>query len=239
MGSTVAVDIDAHIANVTLNRPEKMNAVSMEMFAELGEVGSHIASDPSVRVVVLSGAGDCFCAGIDTTIFAQDGLGIDASVMAPVAPSPANVFQRAAYVWREVPVPVLCAIQGVAYGAGLQIALGADIRYAAPGARFSIMEAKYGLIPDMAIAVTARSVTPLDRIKELAFTARIVDAAAALDMGLITAVHDEPLAAARKTAREIAARSPSAGLQSALLGADHQREAVLASIEKRTPNFSD
>jgi enoyl-CoA hydratase/carnithine racemase len=263
MGSTVAVDIDAHIANVTLNRPEKMNAVSMEMFAELGEVGSHIASDPSVRVVVLSGAGDCFCAGIDTTIFAQDGLGIDASAMAPVAPSPANVFQRAAYVWREVPVPVLCAIQGVAYGAGLQIALGADIRYAAPDARFSIMEAKYGLIPDMAIAVTARSVTPLDRIKELAFTARIVDAAAALDMGLITAVHDEPLAAARKTAREIAARSPSAvrsikqlfdegwhatdpealaleaRLQSALLGADHQREAVLASIEKRTPNFSD
>jgi enoyl-CoA hydratase/carnithine racemase len=263
MGSTVAVDIDAHIAHVTLNRPEKMNAVSLEMFAELGEIGSDIASDPSVRAVVLAGAGNCFCAGIDTTIFAQNGLGIDAGAMAPQAPSPANIFQRAAYVWREVPVPVICAIQGVAYGAGLQIALGADIRYAAPDARFSIMESKFGLIPDMAISATARGVVPLDRLKELAFTARIADAVAALDMGLITAVHDEPLAAARKTAQEIAVRSPSAvrsikqlfgegwlatepealaleaRLQSALLGAEHQREAVLANIENRAPNFSD
>ncbi len=263
MGSTVAVDIDAHIANVTLNRPAKKNAVNLAMFAELGEIGSRIAADPSIRAIVLAGAGDCFCAGIDTAIFAGNGTGIDAAAMAPQAPSPANLFQRAAYVWREVPVPVICAIQGVAYGAGLQIALGADIRYAAPGARFSIMEAKWGLIPDMAISATARGVVPLDRIKELAYTARTVDAAAALDLGLITAVHDEPLAAARQTAQEIACRSPSAvrsmkqlfgegwlateaeslaleaRLQSALLGAEHQREAVLANIEKRTPNFGD
>lgn len=263
MGSTVAVDIDAHVANVTLSRPEKMNAVSLEMFAALGEIGSRIAADPSIRAIVLAGAGDCFCAGIDTAIFAGDGQGIDAATMAPQAPSPANLFQRAAYVWREVPVPVICAIQGVAYGAGLQIALGADIRYAAPDARFSIMEAKWGLIPDMAISATARGVVPLDRIKELAYTARIVDAVDALDLGLITAVHDEPLAAAKKTAREIASRSPSAvrsmkqlfgegwfateaellaleaQLQSALLGGEHQREAVRANIEKRTPDFSD
>ncbi len=165
MGSTVAVEIDAHIANVTLNRPAKKNAVSLEMFAELGEIGNRIAADPAVRAVILSGAGDCFCAGIDTAIFAGNGQGIDAAAMAPQTPSPANLFQRAAYVWREVPVPVICAIRGVAYGAGLQIALGADIRYAAPDARFSIMEAKWGLIPDMAISVTARAVVPLDRLR--------------------------------------------------------------------------
>ncbi len=263
MGSTVAVEIDAHIANVTLNRPAKKNAVSLEMFAELGEIGNRIAADPAVRAVILSGAGDCFCAGIDTAIFAGNGQGIDAAAMAPQTPSPANLFQRAAYVWREVPVPVICAIRGVAYGAGLQIALGADIRYAAPDARFSIMEAKWGLIPDMAISVTARAVVPLDRLKELAYTARTVAAAAALDLGLITAVHDDPLAAARKTAHEIASRSPSAvrsmkqlfgagwlateaeslaleaRLQAALLGAEHQRESVLANIERRAPIFSD
>ena len=263
MGSTVAVEIDAHIANVTLNRPAKKNAVSLEMFAELGEIGNRIAADSAIRAVILSGAGDCFCAGIDTAIFAGNGQGIDAAAMAPQTPSPANLFQRAAYVWREVPVPVICAIRGVAYGAGLQIALGADIRYAAPDARFSIMEAKWGLIPDMAISVTARAVVPLDRLKELAYTARTVAAAAAQDLGLITAVHDDPLAAARKTAHEIASRSPSAvrsmkqlfgagwfateaeslaleaRLQAALLGAEHQRESVLANIERRAPIFSD
>lgn len=263
MGSTVSLEIDAHIAHVTLNRPDKMNAVSLEMFAELGEIGDRIAGDSSVRVVVLSGAGENFCAGIDTAIFAAGGEGIDAKMMAPHAPSPANVFQRAAYVWREVPVPVLCSIHGVAYGAGMQIALGADIRYAAPDARLSIMEAKWGIIPDMAISATARNVLPLDRIKELAFTARVVTAEEALRMGLITQVHKEPLVAARATAEEIAGKSPNAvraikhlfgaasdaldaeslaleaRLQMGLLGGENQREAVRANIEKRAPNFSD
>lgn len=263
MGSTVSVEIDAHVAHVTLNRPDKMNAVSLEMFAELGEIGSRIAADPAVRVVVLSGAGENFCAGIDTTIFGGEAGGIDAAAMAPQAPSPANVFQRAAYVWREVPVPVLCSIHGVAYGAGMQIALGADIRYAEPNARLSIMEAKWGIIPDMAISATARNVVPLDRIKELAFTARVVTAAEASRLGLITQVHEEPLVAARATAAEIAGKSPSAiraikqlfaagwnasdteslaleaRLQMGLLGGENQREAVLANIEKRAPNFSD
>ena len=263
MGSTVSVEIDAHVAHVTLNRPDKMNAVSLEMFAELGAVGDRIAADPAVRVVVLCGAGDNFCAGIDTAIFEAEAGGIDASAMAPQAPSPANVFQRAAYVWREVPVPVLCSIHGVAFGAGMQIALGADMRYAAPDARFSIMEAKWGIIPDMAISTTARNVVALDRIKELAFTARVVAAEEALGLGLITHVHKEPLVAARATADEIAGRSPSAvraikqlfvtgwnapdaeslaleaRLQMGLLGGENQREAVLAVMEKRVPNFND
>jgi len=263
MGSTVLLEIESHVAKVTLNRPDKMNAVSLEMFAELGEVGSQIAADSSVRVVVLSGAGDNFCAGIDTTIFEAEAGGIDAAAMAPQAPSPANVFQRAAYVWREVPVPVLCAIHGFAFGAGMQIALGADIRYAAPDAKLSIMEAKWGIIPDMAISVTARNVVPLDRIKELAFTARVVNADEALRLGLITNVRKEPLEAAMATADEIAGRSPTAvraikelfgagwnapdaialeleaRLQTGLLGGENQREAVLANMQKRAPNFSD
>jgi enoyl-CoA hydratase/carnithine racemase len=262
MGNTVSVDIDSHVASVTLNRPGRMNAISLEMFRELADIGAQIAKDPSVRAVILSGAGDNFCAGIDTAIFAGGG-DIDASAMAPMEDSPANLFQRAAYVWREVPVPVICAIHGVAFGGGMQIALGADIRYATPDARFSIMEAKWGLIPDMAISTTARGVVPLDRIKELAFTARVVSAPDAKDFGLITELHDDALGAARNIAEEIVGRSPSAvksmkqlfnvgwgaaeeeslaleaRLQSALLGADHQREAVFANIEKRPPNFSD
>ena len=263
MGSTVSVEIDAHIAIVTLNRPDKMNAVSLGMFADLAEVGDRLGADSSVRVVVLSGSGENFCAGIDTSIFGANGPGIDASSLAPQEPSPANFFQRAAYVWREVPVPVICSIHGVAFGAGLQIALGADIRYATPEARLSIMEAKWGIIPDMAISTTARNIVPLDKIRELAYSARVIDAPEALRIGLITQVYDDPLAAAMSLAQEISLRSPSAvrsmkqlfdagwsapdaealaleaRLQAALLGRENQREAVLATIEKRTPNFID
>ena len=263
MGSTVSVNIDAHIANVTLNRPDKMNAVSLEMFADLAEVGDRLGADSSVRVVVLSGSGENFCAGIDTSIFGANGPGIEASSMAPQAPSPANLFQRAAYVWREVPVPVICSIHGVAFGAGLQIALGADIRYASADAKFSIMEAKWGIIPDMAISTTARNIVPLDRIKELAYTARVIDAPEAMRIGLITRMHDDPLAEAKSLAKEISLRSPNAvrsmkqlfdagwsapdaeslaleaRLQAAILGGENQREAVRATIEKRAPNFVD
>ena len=263
MGSTVAVDIDAHVANVTLNRPDKMNAVSLEMFAELGEIGDRIAADSSVRVVVLSGAGENFCAGIDTSIFGAEGPSIDGSAMAPQTPSPANLFQRAAYVWRELPIPVICSIHGVAFGAGLQISLGADIRYASPDSKFSVMEAKWGIIPDMAISTTARNVVPLDRIKELAYTARVIGASDAMRMGLITQVHDNPLVAARAAGKEISLKSPSAvramkalfdtgwsapeaeslaleaRLQSGLLGGENQREAVRANMENRAPNFVD
>ena len=263
MGSSVSGDIDAHIANVTLNRPDKMNAVSLEMFAELAEVGDRLIADRSVRVVILSGFGENFCAGIDTSIFAPDGPGIDGDSMSSQLPSPANLYQRAAYVWREVPVPVICSIHGVAFGAGLQIALGADIRYASADARLSIMEAKWGIIPDMAISTTARNIVPLDRIRELAYTARVIGAPEALRIGLITQMHDDPMVAAISIAEEISLRSPSAvramkqlfdegwsvpaaeslaleaRLQSALLGGENQREAVSAAIEKRMPNFVD
>jgi enoyl-CoA hydratase/carnithine racemase len=261
MANTVAVNVDAHIANVTLSRPDKMNAINLDMFVELGEMAERIGADSSIRAVVLSGAGEHFCAGIDTSIFGSSGAAIDAEAMAPVAPSPANLFQRAAYVWREIPVPVICAIHGVAFGGGLQIALGADIRFATTTAKFSIMESKWGLIPDMAITATARSVVPVDKIKELAYTARVIDAEEALSVGLVTQLHDVPLDAAMATAAAIADRSPDAiramkalfdsawhapvdealakeaRFQGSVLGRENQREAVLANVEKRAPKF--
>jgi len=263
MSQTVTVSIDGHLAVVTLNRPDKANAVSMEMFDALGDAGDRLAAERSVRAVVLQGAGNNFCAGIDVGIFAQDDLVIDANSLAPGKGSPANRFQRAAYVWRELPVPVICAITGIAYGAGLQIALGADLRYAAPNAQLSIMETKWGLIPDLAISTTLRDILPADRIKELAWTGRVVDAEEALSLGLITDLHDDPRAAAMQMAQEICAKSPDAvramkklvnsawrmteaealaleaRLQFRVLQGENQREAVLANVQQRKPDFLD
>jgi enoyl-CoA hydratase/carnithine racemase len=263
MSESVTVSIDEHLAVVTLNRPDKANAVSMEMFDALGDTGERLAAEPSVRAVVLQGAGANFCAGIDVSIFARDDALIDASSMSPGERSPANRFQRCAYVWRELPVPVICAISGVAYGAGFQIAMGADLRYAAPDARMSIMEIKWGLIPDLAISTTLRDILPADRVKELAWTGRVIDANEALSLGLVTAVHDDPHAAAMQMAQEICSRSPDAvqalkklvnsawrmteaealvleaKLQLRVLQGENQREAVLANVQQRKPDFSD
>ena len=263
MSETVCVSIDGHLAIVTLNRPDKANAVSLEMFDALGDMGEILAANKSVRAVVLHGAGDNFCAGIDVGIFQQDAVVIDAESMAPVEGSPANRFQRAAYAWRELPVPVICAITGVAFGAGLQIALGADLRYATADARLSIMEIKWGLVPDLAISTTLRDILPVDRVKELAWSGRVVDGEEALELGLVTALHEDPLAAAIQTAQEICGKSPDAIramkqlansawqmteakalaleaiLQLGVIGSKNQLEAVQANIEKRLPEFDN
>jgi len=262
MGDRVAVEIEDHVAEVTLNRPDKHNAVDLAMFEALIEVGETLAQDANVRAVVLRGAGDNFCAGIDLSVFQGDGLaGLDKNAFKPRDGTPANFFQSAAYVWRALPVPVIAAIEGVAFGAGLQIALGADIRYATADARLSIMEIKWGIIPDMAITATLRDVMPADRAKELGFSGRIVSGSEAGTMGLITAIHDDPLDAAHELAAEIARKSPDAiraiktlinfawqdtvesalqheaELQKSLLGKSNQIEAVTANLEKRAPNF--
>ena len=241
MSTRVQISIDNHVAEVLLNRPEKHNALDMKMF----------------------GAGDNFCAGIDLSIFSDPGDAIDPASMAPQSGSHANRFQRAAFAWREIPVPVICAIRGVAFGGGAQIALGADLRYAAPDAKLSIMEIRWGLIPDIAISVTASNVVRDDQLRELAYTGRVVDGGEARDLGLVTAIHDDPLQAARDTARLIAGRSPDAiramktmfnerrglddaqslaleaRLQSGILGRPNQLEAVRANVERREPDFED
>lgn len=259
----VDISIDAHVAEVTLNRPDKHNALDMPMFEALGVAGERLANEASVRAVVLTGAGDNFCSGIDVSVFRQEGLVVDAARMAPGETSPANFFQRAAYTWRELRVPVICAMQGMAFGGGLQIALGADLRFATADARLSIMEIQWGLIPDMAISTTLRNILSADKAKELTFSGRIIDGIEAERLGLVTALHDDPLAAARELAAVIARRSPDAiraakaminqawllpepealyreaQLQMSLLGAPNQAEAVMANVESRAPVFVD
>ncbi len=263
MDDRVSLKVQDHVAEVVLERPGKHNALDMRAFEALVAAADTLAGDATVRAVVLRGAGDNFCAGIDLELFSAASAGIDPVLFAPQAGSPANLFQRAAYAWRELPVPVVCAIQGIAWGGGLQIALGADLRYAAPDARLSIMEIRWGLVPDMAMSATARGLVDVDLLKELAWTGRVVDAAEADRLGLVTAVHADPLAAARSTASEIAARSPDAVraikrlleagwqspvtdslaleavLQGGVIGTPNQREAVQANLDEREPVFAD
>ena len=263
MSEPVTIAKDGHVATVTLNRPEKHNAIDLQMFAALAEAGTELANDSSVRAVVLEGAGPSFCAGIDLSIFQQNDSSTLISKLAPGEDSPANFFQRAAFVWREVPQPVICALHGSVFGGGLQIALGADLRFASADCRLSVMEIKWGIIPDMAISKTLARLLPADKAKELTWTGRVFDADEAREMGVITAIHDDPSHAARETAAAIAAKSPNAvraikrlfdestemstsqalqleaQLQSSLLGGRQQIEAVTANMEKRAPIFED
>ena len=263
MSTRVQIRIEDHVAEVLLDRPEKHNALDMPMFDELAAAAARLSAESAVRAVILTGAGENFCAGIDLGIFNDPGDAIDPVSMAPQESSPANRFQRAAFAWREVPVPVICALRGVAFGAGAQIALGADLRYASPDAQLSIMEVRWGLIPDLAISVTASNLVREDHLRELAYTGRVVSGTEALELGLVTAIHEDPLQAARETARSITGRSPSAiramkalfnerrdldaagslaleaRLQSRIIGRPNQMEAVRANVEGREPDFED
>lgn len=263
MNDRVKISLNEHVAEVMLNRPDKYNALDMQMFEALGAAAVSLADEPGLRAVVLYGAGGNFCAGIDVGVFTDPNVKIDQTLMGPIAASKANLFQRAAYAWRELPVPVICALDGVTYGGGLQIALGADLRYAATDTRFSIMETKWGLIPDMAISTTLRHIVAADKIKELAWSAKVFDAREALELGIVTGIHADPLAAAKKFAEDCAARSPEAirgikqlvneawhlseaeslaleaKLQLGIMGSPNQIEAVRANLENRQARFAD
>ena len=260
MSDLVTVEIHKHIADVRLNRPDKSNALSWPMFEAITETGRALARDRDVRAVVLSGAGEHFCAGLDLENFATIGPGEDIFGPGRGGFWP-NFYQLPAQVWREVPVPVICALQGVAYGGGLQIALGADIRIARPDARLSVMEIKWGLVPDMSATQTLRHLVRLDVAKELTFSGRVVDGSEAQAIGLVTQLADDPLAAARELAVDIASRNPDAiamgkflldktregshadglrteeQLQRRLLGSRNQMEAVAAGLERRPGDY--
>jgi enoyl-CoA hydratase/carnithine racemase len=263
MSEPVQVSITDHIAQVTMNRPDKANAVNLAMFDALSEAGRELAENRAIRVVVLTGAGDNFCAVIDVSLLQDEEFEIDAKALSPLPDSPANRFQAAAYAWRQLPVPVICAIRGVAFGAGFQIAMGADLRYARPDSSLSIMEVKWGLIPDMAITTTLRDVLALDHAKEMAWSGRVVSGEEASQMGLVTALHDDPQGAALETAQAICVKSPDAirsmkrlfntawrlsdpealaleaELQLGVMGKKNQLEAVMANMQKRSPEFDD
>ena len=268
MTDIVTIDIDCGIADVRLNRPEKYNALSGDMFTAIIEAGESLASAMDVRAVVLSGNGPGFCAGLDFDSFqgmadaAESGDDVGSGLLQRDE-RPENRAQRPAYVWKTLPMPVIAAVHGVAYGGGCQIALGADIRIASPEAKFSVMEIKWGIIPDMSITQTLRDVVRLDIAKELTFTGRIVSAVEAERIGLVSHLSEDPLATAKALAAEIAGRNPhavraskhlyekswhgdaetglslEAMLQKDLLGSENQIEAVYANFEKRAPVFRD
>lgn len=265
MSDRVVVAREGKVAQVQLNRPEKLNALDLPMFEALLSAGEQLVHDRTVRAVVLCGAGRGFCAGLDFgsfTAMAQRARG-GSSLLRRQEGRAGNLAQRVALVWQEVPVPVIAAVHGVAFGGGLQIALGADLRIAAPDARLSIMEVKWGLVPDMSGTQTLRHLVRLDILKELTFTGRIVSGEEAAQLGLVTRCADDPLAVAQQLAREIAEKSPEAvraakrlwnqavrvdletGLrveeetQLRLIGSRNQIEAVLANLEKRMPEFED
>ena len=263
MADRVVISVADHVAEVVLNRPDKFNALDLDMFRALDDAARTIADDASIRAVILSGAGDNFCAGIDLGVFRDGGAQAVQALLSPVEESAANLAQRAAYAWRELPMPVICALHGIAFGGGLQIAMGADLRYAAPDTQLSIMEAKWGLIPDMAISTTLRDLVAPDRIKELAWSTGVFAADEALALGVITRIEAEPLAAARRMAATIRDQSPDAirgikrlvneawslseaaslaleaSIQMGLLGSANQAEAVRANLEKRKAKFVD
>lgn len=266
MSERVAVNIENGVADVRLNRPEKLNALDMAMFEGLVATGKRLAQQPGVRSVVLSGQGRAFCAGLDFASFlalADAGSSSRKLLDERRRGEMANYAQMAAYVWTEIPVPVIAAVHGVAFGGGLQIALGADLRIVAPDAQLSIMEVKWGLIPDMSGTQTLRHLVRLDVAKDLTFTGRIVSGKEAVELGLATRLSDTPHEAALALAREIAANSPDAiragkrllnssrvvspeeglrleeSMQLSIIGRPNQVEAVRANLEKRAPVFRD
>jgi enoyl-CoA hydratase/carnithine racemase len=261
MQDRVTVSLSQGVADVRLNRPEKMNALDSAMFEALVATGRGLRSERGLRAVVLSGEGRAFCAGLDVASFGGGGGG--RSLLERSGPSPANFAQSAAWVWAELPVPVIAAVHGVAYGGGLQIALAADIRFVAPDARLSVMEVKWGLIPDMTGSQTLRRLVRLDVAKELTYTGRVISGTEAAALGLATHVSDTPREAALELAREIASKSPTAiragkqlldasglvdletgmrleeSLQKSMFGSPNQVESVRANLEKREPRFKD
>jgi enoyl-CoA hydratase/carnithine racemase len=206
----VTIDVGGHVADVRMTRADKHNGLDWRMFVALNEALDELSQMGDVRVVVLSGDGPSFCAGLDFKSFAEGNGDLSGDGFDAVDGSIANFAQRVAYGWRELDVPVIAAVRGACIGGGLQIALAADIRLAAPDAKLSVREVHYGLVPDMSLWQTLTRLAGDDVARELTYTARMVMAEEALALGLVTRLEDDPLAAAQALAAEIAARSPDA-----------------------------
>jgi len=267
----VTIDINDGVADVRLNRPEKYNALSQSMFKAIIDAGEQLRDDKSLRAVVLSGNGRGFCAGLDMDSFAKMGDsdkaatqgGSETKSLLDTDGRVENFAQRPALVWKYLQVPVIAALHGVAYGGGAQIALGADIRIAAPDLKMSVMEIKWGLVPDMSITQTLRDLLHMDVAKQLACTGQVLGGNDAQKLGLVTQVAEDHHAQAMSMAREIAGKSPDAiraakklfetawhadaktgleleaELQAGLIGTANQREAIAANFAKRAPEFND
>ncbi|WP_375272792.1 crotonase/enoyl-CoA hydratase family protein [Sphingomonas sp.] len=256
----VSITLADGIADVRLTRADKMNALDPAMFAALIEAIERLKGMRGVRAVVLSGEGRAFCAGLDMASMAGGGSGLRLDERTH---GHANTAQYVCTGWRELGVPVIAAIHGVAMGGGFQLLSGADIRVAHPATRMAIRETYWGLVPDMGGFVLWRGTAREDVLRELVYTSREFSAAEAQGWGLVTHVDDDPHARAMAIAREIADRSPKAVRaakrifnavpdmdaaaillaeseeQLALIRSPEQIEAVRANMEKRAAVFED
>ncbi len=256
----VSVTYENHIAHVTLTRADKMNAVDEEMIQAIIAAGREVA-ETDARAVVLSGEGNAFCAGLDVMSFGAMAGKDTEEMMMPRTHGDTNRWQEVSLVWRRVPVPVIAALHGTCFGAGFQLSLGADIRFAAPGTKMSVMEMKWGLVPDMGGMVLLPQLARSDVIRLLTYTARTFTAEEAAEWGLVTTLAEEPLAAAQALAEEIAGKSPSAireakqlievaeaegreavllaesQAQANLIGGADQMEIIAGQMQKRAPVF--
>jgi enoyl-CoA hydratase/carnithine racemase len=271
MNDRVSVNIQDGVADVRLVRTDKMNALDNAMFEALIQTGERLKGEAGLRAVVLSGEGRAFCAGLDTSNFAAMASGergggqgsAGALVTAKRTPGGSNRAQHAVMVWREIPVPVIAAIHGVAFGGGYQLTLAPDMRFVTPDAKLSVLEIKWGLIPDMGGMVLLRGLVRDDVARELTYSGRIFSGEEAYRMGLATRVCDDPRAEALAFAREVAGRNPHAiraakrllnlaaeadqreilleesREQTALIGSPNQVEAVKAALENRAPTFAE
>ena len=264
MEKRVSIEKDGHIAIVKLNRPDKMNALDVAMFDAIIEAAESLNADDSVRAVVLCGEGKAFCAGLDLSMFSLDGKSeMTAKPMSERTHGVANKWQKAVWVWRELQVPVIAAVHGVVYGGGLQIMLAADIKFAEANTKLSILEMKWGIIPDMGGPQLMRFTVREDIIREFTYTHRVFSGAEAVEYGFATHLSESPLEDAIALAKEIASKSPSAvvmakklfnvlpnlsleeGLmkesvyQDKIIGKKNQLESIFAGMQKREGNFEN
>jgi enoyl-CoA hydratase/carnithine racemase len=259
----LSIAIDGGIADVRLTRGDKHNGLDAAMYEALVDGAARVAATPGVRVAVISGDGPSFCAGLDfKAIMAGTGLQPERA-FAREDGGVANFAQRSTYDWQRLEVPVIAAVHGACLGGGLQLALAADIRIAAPDARLSVMEIRYGLVPDMGLTQTLPDLVGIDVAKELTLSGRTVEADEALRIGLVTRTAQDPRAEALALAAEIAAKSPDAvrgakrvldgswreppeiGLrleaetQQRLIGSPNQLAAVQAALSGEPAEFAD
>lgn len=267
MEDRIRVEMHGGVADVRMVRTDKMNALDDAMFSALVETGEKLKTQRGVRAVVLSGEGRAFCAGLDMGNFGKmasgERRGGSGLIDMPRTAGGSNRAQHAVMVWRELPVPVIAAVHGVAFGGGFQLALGPDIRIVAPDTRMAVLEIKWGLVPDMAGLVLMKGLMRDDVARELTYTGRIFTGEEALALGIATRVSTDPHGDAMKLATEIAGKNPDAiragkrllnlvadadqktillhesKEQGALIGSSNQVEAVMSNMQKRTASYAD
>ncbi|MEM8917540.1 MAG: crotonase/enoyl-CoA hydratase family protein [Pseudomonadota bacterium] len=274
MSERVTISVENHIADVRFNRPEKMNALDAEQIDGIVEAGEKLAAMDGIRAIVLSGEGKAFCAGLDMGSFAASAAAATeaandgdktplSQTLAERTFGNANKFQHIVLLWRRLKAPVIAAVHGPCIGGGLQFASAADIRVVAPDAKMSIMEMRWGLIPDMGSFTTWRSFVRDDILRELTYTNRIFTGEEGKELGFVTHVSDDPHARAMEIATEIAGKHPQAVQaakklinqlpdmnedeilmmesveQDKVSRTPNQVEAVMAFMQKRAANFSD